>query len=68
MTLTVYILKGQDRNPAVRLLECLTRCGLLTERITWNESMDMVVLTIKEATQKDIDAFSAKMQYRVATE
>lgn len=63
--MTVYI-KGKEVAPAARLLEVLTDTDLLSERCTWEETGDMIVLTIKDATPNDKSVFQSKKQYVVS--
>lgn len=63
--MTVYI-KGKEVSPAARLLEVLTKSNLLSERITWEEVGDMIVLTVKDATPNDKLIFQGKKQYAVS--
>lgn len=60
--MTVYI-KGKEAPPAARLLDALTRCGLLDARCTWEEIGGMIRLTIKDATDKDVRSFITQIKY-----
>lgn len=60
----VYIDK-REVAPAARLLECLTRAGLLNERITWEEKDSGIVLNIANCTTQEIKHFQSKRQYAV---
>ncbi len=60
------IISGREAAPAARLLECLTNCGLLTERVTWAESGENVILTVAPAAPvAERSHFAKKKQYKV---
>jgi hypothetical protein len=63
--LIVDIEGGKEAYPAARLLECLTRCNLLSERVVWSENIGFVRLTIHNPTEKDEKVFGSKPHYKV---
>jgi hypothetical protein len=62
--MTVYI-KGRDVIPTARLLDALARSGLLSERVTWEETGDRIKLTIHGASEEDLKTFQQKKDYIV---
>lgn len=64
MVMQVQI-RGKDAAPTARLLEVLTICNLLSERLTWTESFDLVTITLKDATDSEVSKWQNKRQYLV---
>ncbi len=53
-------IKGRNLIPCVKLLESLTRTGLLSPKLTWEESLDKATLTIADAPPEFKDIFEQK--------
>lgn len=50
------LIRGKDLSPCARLLEALTKAGLLTSEITWEDLPDKILLHVPDS-DKNRQAF-----------